>query len=778
MYLSLRRLCNRPASTTAVVVTLALGIAVSTAVFTLANAVVFRALPYPAAEQLVAIDAGAGISWQDVRDLRAASQSIVSAAAYTKRTWGLTDSSIQPVQVTLSGMVTPEFFATLGVQFSIPAHDRRVVWLTHALWNSRFGGDPAITNKTISLNDMPYRVAGVLPAWFRFPINGENPDLYIPLDEHDYCCQRDARMLAGIARVVSLSAARAELALLSDRLRVAHPDTNPRSRFMAEDLQTALTSNRRRPLLLLLGAACVLMLIAAANAGGILLARAARETRDSAIRVSLGAGWRDLLSAQLAEGLWLSGATALAGVAGAYALLQGAAHIPAIAAYAQFGGLHPDSTVVAFSVSISLAGAMVSSLLPLAALPGISIKRLLRSGISPSKRAILIRTGLTTAQIALSVTLLASGGLILRSLYKTLSADRGYQTEQVVLAGIGIPEARYDTDAKMIAFHEQAMARLRLIPGVSAVGGGVGVPLGSLRTRFLRSGDTTPEKQRPMAAVGVVSPELLPLLGIRIISGRGFTSEDRTGLPFKAMINQSFARRFLPDGVGSILRLGFWNGQMKPWSEFQVIGVVGDTRNRSLDAAAEPAIYLSSLQVPSEGFLYMAKTSRDAASLEKEFRDAVWSVDRNIEEIHPRPLERHVEGGLQERRLIVWILGGFAAISLLLAAAGLAATLAASVTESRREIGIRAALGEAPAGAIFRVIRGAGRMTLFGLMAGVTGTAVATQLLKSLIPGVSPLDPIVLSGAGILLAVAALLAAASPAWRAARADPMECLREG
>ena len=772
--------------------TLALGMAVCIAVFTLAEAVLFRKLPYPNADRIVALNTrtdqkpSTGISWQDARDLRAQAHSFVAVGVFAKRTWGLTDSTDKPLEVVLAGMVTHQFFASLGVTpelgepFAEQQEHRganRVAWLSHALWRRRYAGDPSVVGKYIALNDVSYRVAGVLPGWFQFPMGGQNPELYFPLDEADYCCARDARGLGAIARLaedVSMLSAQAELAVLSDR----------HVRFEAVGLRRTLVGERRKPLLLLLAAVCLCMLVSAANAGGILLARVARETLEAAIRVSLGAGWRHLLGERLAEGVWLAFGAGMAGVAGAWALLRGAAYVPmlktALASYSQFGAIGPDTSIVVFSIALSLFSTLLASVLPLAALRRAGIEHLLRvgSGASSTPRAMFARNALAAAQIAVSVTLLVSGALILRSLFATLNAERGYRAEQVVLAGIGIPEARYDMDAKMIAFHEQVLERLRAIPGIAAAGGGVGVPVGTSRTRFLREGEDLPKEQRPLAAIGVVSPDLLTLLDIPVLRGRGFAVQDRLGQPLVALVNESFARRYLITTTSPRVRVSFWNGQMKPWSEFEVVGVVRDTRNRTLDTPPEPAIYLSTLQIPLEGFFYMVRTRRDASSLVREFRESVWSVDRNIEAITPRPLEEHVEAGLQERRLVLWILGGFAVMALLLATAGLSASLAASVAQRRREIGIRAALGETPGGAVTRVLGGAASIVSCGSLAGVAGALAASRVLTTQIPHVTPLDPPAIAGVLVLLAFAALAAAAAPAWRAARIPPIEALREG
>ncbi|HVX65901.1 MAG TPA: FtsX-like permease family protein, partial [Bryobacteraceae bacterium] len=547
----------------------------------------------------------------------------------------------------------------------------------------------------------------------------------------------------------------------------------------------ALAGSRRKPLLLLLAAVGLLMLVATINAGGILLARAARETREVAIRVSLGAGWRDLASGRLGEAFWLTLGSGTLGFTGACLLLRVAGSVgpleDVLTSYAQFGELRPDAAVLASSVLLSLCTAVLATLVPFFALRRTTVEHLLRSagaGAS-SPRAVWGRTVMATAQIGLSAALLISGALVLRSLYLALNADRGYRTDQVLIAGIGVPEARYDSDEKMTAFHARVIERLRAIPGVTAGAGGAGVPVGTWRTRFLCRGEGLPLEERPKAAIAVVSPGLFPLLETPLVAGRDFRPDDRVGQPLVAIVNRAFATRYLGgrQPLGERIRVAFWNGQMRPWSEFQIVGVVADTRNRSLDAPAEPGIYLSSTQVPLEGFHYVVRTSRDAAGIAREFQQAVWSVDRNLESVTPHPLEEYVEAGLRERRLLLWLLGGFAVLALVIAALGLGGSLATSVTQRRREIGIRLALGETPSRVVARVFRDAARIALLGLAGGVIASLAARRLLASQITGVSPLDPVVLAGVLGVLALAALAAAVAPAWRAAHVDPLRALRE-
>ncbi|HWB99599.1 MAG TPA: ABC transporter permease, partial [Bryobacteraceae bacterium] len=273
--------------------------------------------------------------------------------------------------------------------------------------------------------------------------------------------------------------------------------------------------------------------------------------------------------------------------------------------------------------------------------------------------------------------------------------------------------------------------------------------------------------ERPSASLGVASPGLFRLLGIPIVAGRAFDERDDARHPLAAVVNRAFARRYFGtgEGVGARMKVGFWNGRMKPWSEFQIVGVVADARNRSLDSAPEPAIYLSSRQVPLEGFQYFVRTRLPAASLAEGFRAAVWRVDPALERIHPRPLAPYVEAGLEQRKLAVWLIGLFGSVALLVAAAGLAAAMSALVSASKKEIAIRAALGETPGRAVARVLIRAVRLAAAGAGAG----AAAAMLMR-------PASVLPACCAGALVLVVALLASATPARRAASMDAMESLR--
>ncbi len=389
-------------------------------------------------------------------------------------------------------------------------------------------------------------------------------------------------------------------------------------------------------------------------------------------------------------------------------------------------------------------------------------------------RSLKCRNLLVIVQIALSAILLCTGAVIFDRLREVLSADKGFRTDRIVIAGIGIPEKRYDTDAKMTGFHERVVARLARLPGVTAAGVGAGLPMGT-RTQFLPHGENLPARERPWAMLGVASPGLLRLLGISILQGRDFTSEDRDGHPFAALINRRFAD-FYGQSPGARLKVKFWNGHMQPWTEFEIVGVVSDARNRDLDLDPEPEIYLSAFQIPLDGAMYFVRTPLPASSLTAAFRQAVWSEDPNLERMNVRPFAPWVERDLESRRPAIWLIGIFAGLALALATAGLGAGISAWVTESLPEIGIRSALGETSYNIGRRVLARSLRIAAAGMLIAIPGTYAALALLRSRVSGIGEVRMASIAAVAALIGAAALAASAIPAYRAARLNPMDVLR--
>jgi predicted permease len=753
---AVRSLLRTSGSTSACIVTLSLGIAASTAMFTLIDSLLLRPLPYSQPDRLVAIEPS--ISWGDAVDIERHSSTVRSVGVYRKRTFGFTDASQSTVEVVLAGMVTHGFFETLrvspvlGTAFAreqeIPGANH-AIWLTHDFWQRRYSASPAITGAIVQLNGAEYRVAGVLPAGFQFPMDGENPDVYIPLDRTDYCCKAGVRTLGGIARLrerTSRGAAATEVSAISSW----HYDLAP--------LQSGLLGERERPLILLGLAAALLLLVAATNASSILLARAARSWREAAIKTSLGAQLRHLILEHAAQGIVIAVVAAALGLS----LATVAIRFPLLSRYQKIAPLGIDGRVIVFAIAVALLSSVGAALIPLF--------------LSGRKRHGSVRNLLAIIQIALSSTLLCTGAMIFGHLQEILKADKGFRTDQIVIAGIGLPEKRYDTDAKMIELHERVVARLARIPGVQDAGVGGGLPM-AMRTQFETSGRNLRESDRPSAMVGVADPNVLRILGITLLQGRGFTRDDRYGHPYVALVNRKFLDRY-QQLVGSRLRVKFWDGQMKPWSEYEVIGVVSDARNRDIERDPEPEIYLSALQVPLDGPHYFVRTSLPASSLVEAFRRAVWSEDPALERVTPQPFARYVEKELESRRLAIWLIGIFASLALTLATAGLGASISSWVTESLREIGIRSALGETQGGIVRRVVRRSLRISALGILAAIPATFATLAVFRNQISGVGNARIAPLAGVATIGILAALVASAIPAYRAARLNPMDVLRRG
>jgi len=779
-----------------VLLTLAVGIAANLVVFGLVNAALIRPLPFPEADRLVALDdringKSAGVSWAEVEDLERAPALFQSAAAYTKRTWGITDSTNNSGDVVLSGMVTPDFFRVLqpmpelGTAFASD-NNSRVVVLSYGLWQTRYHGDLNVTSRSLKLNDIPYQIVGVLPRTFDFPIGGESPDLYIPLDRKDYCCHPDARGLNAVARLapgISLAAASQHLQVIAQS-SVAMHNTQQFS-YIGVPLKAFLVQNQERTLLLLWLAVSALGIIAALNAGAVLLARSLRNLRQYALKISLGATIRHLLAEQFAQ------AGILAATASAVAL--GMAHLslqalqtsplfqPLIGRVAHTGSLW-DWRVFSFCAGLSLLAATSACLLPLVILRGVSPDQVLRShsGLSTSRNGRRLRTALIVAQLALSVTLFSAATTFGHALYSLLTQNPGFRTRNVVTAGIGVPEARYDTDQKMIAFHQRALESIRSIPGVRRAGFAAGAPINPLRTRFLLDGSPNiPIPDRPSAGIAFVSPDVFPILGLNLIRGRNFTGQDAKDKPFTAVVNPAFARTYLnaSDPLQAGLRISFTNGEsMKPWTHFDIVGIVEDSRNRAIDLAPEPEIYVSTQQVALEGGGYFVETTREAASLQRELPAAIWRVDPLIQKVEPIALQQRIESGFASQRLTLFLLLGFGAVALTLASTGLGAAISASVSEATKEIGIRTALGESRNSIAGRVLRTALTRTLIGTVCGIGGSIVLLRIASLRIGSQSSLDFTALAANVVLMILIAAAVSLLPVRRALRISPMEALR--
>jgi len=794
-----RNLFRMRLTAAAVLIILTAGIAANLVVFAMVNAVLLSPLPFMQPRQLVALDnqlngKPSGISWGEVQQLGSAPRLFDSAAAFTKRTWALTDHSGAALDVVLSGMVTPDFFRVLGTAPMAgslidsqegAASDERVAILSYRLWQDRYRSDPAVFTKTLALNDAQYKILGVLPKSFNFPIDGQTPDLYIPLDRKDYCCQLSQRGLEGIARLapgISADAANQHLQALAQLTATAQGLQH--LSYQAVSLKAYLARGEQKTLVLLWLSVLALGLIAALNAGALLLARSLRNLRVYAVKISLGASVARLLKEQVAL------AAAISSIAGAAALAVSVLVLRALQSSTLFGPFlvserNADSLwdwrVFCFCAGLSFVSAVAACVLPLALLKGLAVEQVLRShgGLSSSRRGRSVRTALIVAQLGLSVLLISAVSSFGHSLYALLNRDPGFRTKNIVMAGIGVPEARYDTDAKMIGFHRQALASIRNIPGVSDAGFAAGAPLHPLKTGFLIDGSALPIPERPHAAIAIVSPQMFRILGLPIVRGRAFQSTDAENAPLVAVVNQAFARTYLDsdDPFGRGMRVQFYNGvSIKPWSHFNVIGVVADSRSLSIDRGPEPEIYLSTEQVPLEGGSYFLDTTREASSLAAELPAAIWKVDTQIEQVEPVAVQLYIAEGFDDKRALVYLSLSFAVMALLLAAIGLGSSISAGVSESTREIGIRSALGESRLGVAVRVLRGSISRTLLATACGMAASVALSRVMAVSVDPQLRFDLWALPAVAVFMLLIAVAVSIFPVRRALEISPAEALR--
>ncbi len=714
-------------------------------------------------------------------------------AAFRPRSFGLTRSDQDAVTVIQTGMVTAGFFPAVGVAPAIgrvfspqeEAGEAHVVVLSDRLWRTQFGGDPACVGRKLFLNEEPFLIIGVMPPGFEYPMGLERPDAFFPLSRHDYCCAR-AGSLSGIGRMkpgVSLAAAGAELASIGAQLAAEYPATNRGRSVAIRPLAETLSGTRREPLYLLMAAASLLLLIAAANVAGLFLARGLARVQEVAIRASLGAGAWQIARPFLAESLVLAVGGGVLGLAAAEAVLVVVPRF--IAGADQAGPLALDGAAFGFAFALTGVLTLLLGAVPMLVLRYPDLAALIKAGGRVSARGPRrdSRAALVVLQIAFSVVLLLSAGLLLRSFLRLLHTSPGFETAHALRFGIGLPEKRYDTDDKLAEFHRRLLLRLQAIPGVAAVGAAARSPLhggSGAGGTFQFAGANLPANERPHAWTNVASPGYFAAMGIPLLAGREFSwRDDRPGVRRVAIVNRSFARAYLANrhAVGTQLEIRWVSDWNPPGSTWEIVGIAGDTRQGNLDREPLPEIFLSMTQVACDSAGYVIRTRHEDAALAKAVAGAVAELDPRVERVNVTPMRILVERNLENRTAAVELVGAFAMLALLLTAVGVYAMVAFRATGRSREMAIRMALG-ATGDQVRGLILGYGvRMAAFGVGLGLAGFLFAVPLLRSQLYGVSAFDPLSIAAVAGCVGIVALGASIIPGRRAARQSPMHLLRE-
>jgi putative ABC transport system permease protein len=800
--LSARRLARSPGFTAAVVVALALAIGANVTVFTLANAFLFKNLPFADSDRIAYVSSRnprrpgpRAISYPDYRDIRAQVSSFDGAGALTTTTVDLSDETGLPDRYRATA-VTPGAFAVIGQR---PVRGREfsdadarpgappVVILADALWRGRYGSDPAIVGRTVRLNDVGTTVIGVMAPGMTFP---GTSDLWLPLVP-PATERRDSRTLTMFGRLApgsTLRAAQSELDIIGARLAAAYPATNQDVGILAQNFNDRYNGGETGRLLFwLLWAVGFVLLIACANVANLLLARAVDRSREISIRASLGATRWHVVRQLLAESLLLAflggAAGTILGVWGVRAFDR--ALVPTVKpAYVDFA---VDARVVWYLIAITAGAAIVFGLAPALQLSKLDVNAALKEGGSvagQSRRARVLSGALVVAEVALAIVLLTGGGLMMRSFVNTTRADIGVDPANILSFNLNLRRTKYPQREDQVRFYEQLKARLESLPGVQTMAVASDLPAESPDDFFYEIEGAPPDdaRTRRRAAGLYVGENYFVALGLRPRSGREFTGADGPSAPRLAIVNASLAQRAWPaqDAVGRRFRLVEFDAagaRTTPGPWFTVAGVVPDVLQDDESFELSPVIYLAYRQYPVNGAEVIVRTRVPPSAVGEAIRREVRGLDADLAVRTLRPLEESLWLRNWRHRVFGAMFAIFAIIALVLASVGLYAVVAHAVTQRTREIGVRRTLGATSGSILGLVFRQAFARLGGGLVFGVAGALAATRVLESMLVGVSAADPITLSGVSLVLMLAAGLGCAAPARRAIRVDPLVALRK-
>ncbi|HEX9892921.1 MAG TPA: ABC transporter permease [Gemmatimonadales bacterium] len=789
---AVRSLRRSPAYTLSSGLTLALVVAANALVFTLAYGILFRPLPYPDSGRLVALNERirAGDVWEvsvpNLEALQSQSRSFAGLAGWYGSEATLVSEDTPRVSL---GLVTAEFFPTLGTPAAmgrtLTAADQqsaegRPVVLSHAAWQTHFGGDLAILGRAITLNTEQLTVVGVMPASFRFP----TPDVaaWAPWGPiQPWMRNRSVHIMQVVGRLrpeVSLAAAATELATIMQRVQAEHPGEDPAHTVLVRDLKTTLTGNARLTLLLLLGSVGAVLLLACANLAGLTVTRASQREGEFAMRAALGASrWR-LIRQLVVESTLLAlvaGGVGIGCAAGLVTPMLG--FLPA--AVPRPGPIGLDLTVVAVTLVVAgSAGVIIGVIAAIRAARHDPALRLRTTGqaATASVSRLRLQRGLVATQMALSVVLLAGAGLLLQSFREVLRIDPGYRTDSTLTAMVSLPSSRY-SPSQVIRWYQDLPARLERISGVVSASAVSSLPVSG----GLAQGDLTLEDQAfapgqaPAVSYRRVLPNYFRTMGIPLIRGREFTDQDRGEGAMVVVVGQSLADRFWPnqDPVGKRIKVGPPGGE--PW--LTIVGVVGDARYDQLEQPPRLDTYEPHAQRPRGTMGVVVRTAGDPLGLADAVRSGLREGDPVLPVWNVQSMDDRVSGSLDGRRFTTSILTGFGVAALLLAAIGIYGVSAYSVGRRRREFAIRLALGARPATVQRQVLRESLRVAGLGIMLGLPAGIVLTRMIRALLFDVSPSDPRIFGSAILLLGAAVLAATWLPARSATRTDPVTALRE-
>jgi putative ABC transport system permease protein len=794
----LRMLRRNPGITLIAVFTLALGIGANTAIFSVVNAVLLRPLPYRDPDRLVLVshyhaNTSEHTYGADFLEWRDQAKSFEQIAAYYFNTADLTGSG-EPERLS-AGFVSADLFATLGVA---PAHGRAfthaedtyggqpAVILSDGLWRRRFGGDPQVIGRSITVANQSRTIVGIMPAGFRFP--GES-DLWLPLALNVAWELGRLRLvvLNVIARLkpdVTPEAARADISVILERQQQAFPHFYKDAQIRVIGLSERLVGNVRLSLLVLFGAVAFVLLIACANVANLLLARSVARQREMAIRAAVGAGRLRLVRQLLTESLLIS---LLGGAAGLLAAKWGIKLLVAASpdGIARIEETSVDARVLSFTCLVVLLTSLIAGIFPALQASRTDVNETLKaqSGAGsvrgPARRAL---PALMITEMALALVLLVGAGLMVKSFLRLMAVPKGFDTEGALTLRIMPSINKYPPRSPLRnTYFEESLERVRHLPGIQSASLANSLPLSgptsSINTLQIEGRPPFEPGKGPIIYLNAISPEYFQTMGMQMIDGRSFTSGDGPDAQRVAIINETMARQFLANENPIGHRLGVGNGLAT------IVGIASDTRNSGIANSVNPEIYLARMQNPSYNSYLVVRTARDQnnpvglPALAAAIRNQVRAIDPNEPVDRVVPMDEQLSNSVADRRFQMLLLGLFAAVALVIATVGIYGVISYAVSQRTREIGIRMALG-AQAGDVLRMVIWRGMsLTLIGVALGLAAALALTRVMENLLFEVSATDPPTFAIIALLLVAVAFIASYIPAQRATKVDPLQALRQ-
>src|SRR5262245_8949230 len=787
-----RMLMKKPGFTLIAAITLALGIGANTAIFSVVDAALIRALPYHNPDRLILLSATTTggerdlMSIEEMREFQTGAQSLEDVTGMVARSVNLPGVD-RPDRVR-GAYVTANFFQVFNLKPVVgrtfaPGEERpgaeKVVVVNERIWRERFGGDPNLAGKKLILNGEPFSVIGVAPPDFIQPMD---PEVEVWMGAAAYpgnTAQRDFRFLYGIGHLkpgAGQEQAQAEMNTIANQLALAYPGENTGRGAKVENLHEVMVGGLRRMLYLLFAAVGVILLIACANLANLLLARGLARQREIAVRAALGAGkWR-LVRQSVTETSLPSVAGGGLGLLIAQWGLEALKRLPQNFVRGEDVGV--DTRVLLFTLAVAVVTGWLFGLAPAIQLARPELNTILKDGGRSGGEGAKwnrVRGAFVVAQVALSLLLLVGGGLLIRSFEKLLRVDPGFKPENLLTREYRLPRNKYQQGEAQWNFHRQVVERIRVTPGVNSASLVRGLPFsgnGGSVAIILPDRENPPKGKEPVVRSNTAVPNYFETMGIPFIKGRLFNEQDQLNTPRVFIINQTMARRFWPDQdpIGKQIKIDADS------PAGTVIGVVGDAKHYWLDEEAQPQMYEAYSQSPGIFATVVVRTTVEPMSLAEPVRQAVWKVDADQPMWKVRTLESLIERSVADKRFLMVLMGVFAALALALTVIGLYGVMSYAVSQRTQEIGVRMALGAGARNLHRMGLRQGMTLVSIGVAVGLAASWLLTRLMAKLLFGVSATDPLTFSSIPLLLAIVALLACWIPARRATKVDPIVALR--